>query len=365
MPVPEHVFVSHSTRDAEFAQELCRELENADIPVWVDTTHLVPGTPDWEAAIRDGMARSFAVVVMASPDARASTFVRAEVMLAEALAKPIVPVWVSGEKWIDCAPLVLSQAQYIDLRGDARSSGVPSLVDSLRSSAARLAPKHYLVEPLWNIDRTDGQQRATRSGPPRGYLSVELSRATVDTDARPFQEAGRAAYFRVAAYESVTDLLDVLFIEYLSGQFEPYSYSREWVLREDRHFYCSRVLAQWEWLENEGRLQDNRVYRYMSLQSVGMTEGSSWRVSAVGTINPVGLAVHDVRLLRALERSPKTRYALESDGILSKMPIRHVPVEIAHRLVVVFERSWATEVPTGMALVQVVRDSPELSYWLR
>lgn len=234
MAVPEHVFLSHSTSDAEPARELGCELEAAGIPIWIDSSRLTPSTPDWEMSIRDAISRSYAVIVLASPETSASRFVRAELALAESIGRQIYPIWLRGERWVECISLAQTNTQYIDLRGDERTRGLQTLVDTLSRKVAELMPDHYLVAPLHIILSEDQQSvSCTTVCPPRGHVSIELPRCAADEEGTPLSRyPGRAAFFRLSKFHTVWDLLDVLFIEYLANDFRPYTYGQHWILRE-------------------------------------------------------------------------------------------------------------------------------------
>ena len=58
MPAPDQVriFVSYSHANDATVQRLQRDLEQAGATIWIDHESLVPGMPDWEDAVRDGIA---------------------------------------------------------------------------------------------------------------------------------------------------------------------------------------------------------------------------------------------------------------------------------------------------------------------
>ena len=53
--IPQHVFISFSQRDREIAVDVGRKLQADNIPVWIASADLSPGTPDWEAAVREAI----------------------------------------------------------------------------------------------------------------------------------------------------------------------------------------------------------------------------------------------------------------------------------------------------------------------
>src|SRR5437879_938841 len=96
IPIPEHVFISYSHDDEEFVKKIGSDLEKAGINIWIDRTGLTPGTQNWNNAIRDAISRSFAVLLIASPDSGQSSFVQGELSVADSYGCPVYPAWVAG-----------------------------------------------------------------------------------------------------------------------------------------------------------------------------------------------------------------------------------------------------------------------------
>jgi TIR domain len=122
--IPQHVFISFSQADKDFVEKFTGKLREEGIPIWIDYGNLVVGTPDWEAAIRDAISASFAVLLIASPESTKSPYVKGELNVARARGCPIYPVWATGTEWANCVPLEMTMTQYIDCRGERYSKGV-------------------------------------------------------------------------------------------------------------------------------------------------------------------------------------------------------------------------------------------------
>jgi hypothetical protein len=118
------VFISYAHADREFEQRLLGDLQAAGIKVWVDHERLRSGTPDWEIAIRRGIAASDALIYIGSEDAMASGAVRSELEIAHDNSIPIHALWARGTTWSNCAPFRLVPAQYVDARGPKFASAV-------------------------------------------------------------------------------------------------------------------------------------------------------------------------------------------------------------------------------------------------
>ncbi len=108
------VFLSYSRDDLKIMNRLRDDLRAAGLKVWTDEG--IPlGSSSWKLEIEQGIRGSTCLVVLLSPDAAASRWVRAEIDFAEAQRKPIFPVLVRGEE-SEAVPFGLSTHQWIDLR---------------------------------------------------------------------------------------------------------------------------------------------------------------------------------------------------------------------------------------------------------
>jgi len=127
----QHIFISYSHEDTKMATILLERFKVAQIPFWIDTDKLVPGTSNWEQTIREAIRDAIAIVVVASPTAATSEYVSAEIKIAKSYKHKIFPIWIDGDKWIDCIPLGLANTQYIDCRKSNLSGGLYRLIKTL------------------------------------------------------------------------------------------------------------------------------------------------------------------------------------------------------------------------------------------
>jgi formylglycine-generating enzyme required for sulfatase activity len=144
MPAPDQlrIFVSYSHADDAAVQRLQRDLEQAGATIWIDHESLIPGMPDWEEAVREGISQANFVVYAASPDARKSPYVRDEINLARGKGRDVIPFWVAGDDWLDCAPLGWGVTQYSDGRDASYAAGLLKLLRRLGLAVtAELASK--------------------------------------------------------------------------------------------------------------------------------------------------------------------------------------------------------------------------------
>lgn len=130
------LFISYSRENHVIVERLRQDLQQAGLGIWIDKIGLQPGTPDWDQALRDAIRDTDAVLLAASPHSRRSPYVGDEIALAKAAKKPIYPLWVEGEDWIDSVPLGLGRTQHLDLRGESYATNLPRLIGTLMGAAA-------------------------------------------------------------------------------------------------------------------------------------------------------------------------------------------------------------------------------------
>jgi hypothetical protein len=120
------IFISYSTRNVDFARYLRGLLQDAGFDVWMDETKLSAGQ-SWTDTLEANVTNCAAFVIIMSPEAKASDWVRRERLLAERLHKPMFPILFSGEAWWD-----LANIQYEDMRAGMKATLSPRMIEALR-----------------------------------------------------------------------------------------------------------------------------------------------------------------------------------------------------------------------------------------
>jgi len=90
------IFISHSHKDDVLARKIADSLKTAGFNVWDDTDEIMPGD-NWAAKIAEGLRESEAMVVLLTPAALESTWVRREIEYALGEAgynKRLIPVGI-------------------------------------------------------------------------------------------------------------------------------------------------------------------------------------------------------------------------------------------------------------------------------
>jgi len=141
-----NVFISYSTKDRAYVRRLAEFLESRGLTVWYDLD-LIPYEL-WEDAIEREITACDTFILVMSPAAARSTWVRRERHLAEKLHKRLAPLWLKGRPF-----WTVSERQHEDVRGGVMPSdtfvtsigGRPAPSDAPSTGAASRAD--------WRVNR--------------------------------------------------------------------------------------------------------------------------------------------------------------------------------------------------------------------
>ena len=132
------VFVSHSHADAELAVKISKALRSEGLDVWESDLNLLPGD-NWAAEVARALEESDAMVVLLTPDAMNSPWVRREMeyaLGAKRYSNRLIPVVVGNRASIPLhdIPWIVRQLQWVDLedRGEG-AAGIERIADAIRS----------------------------------------------------------------------------------------------------------------------------------------------------------------------------------------------------------------------------------------
>ena len=117
--MPNEVFLSHSSADRAFVTELADMLRHHGVPVWYSDIN-IRGAQQWHDEIGAALRRCDWMVLILSPDAVASMWVKRELLFSlqqDRFDGRIVPV-LHRSCDHDELSWTLSQLQMVDFRGD-------------------------------------------------------------------------------------------------------------------------------------------------------------------------------------------------------------------------------------------------------
>jgi len=108
----DHIFISYSTQNGNYANKLADKLRDERFNVWIDNASLL-SSDDWIKSIDHAIITCSAFLVVMTPQSNQSEWVQREVALAVKLRKPIFPVLLAGESW---GGILFTRIQHEDVR---------------------------------------------------------------------------------------------------------------------------------------------------------------------------------------------------------------------------------------------------------
>lgn len=129
------IFISYSRKDLAIAEQIATDLKHLGLTVW-QAKDFVHSFDDWQLAVEKTIQEVDYVIVLLSPDSKASEWVRRETLFARHLGKAIIPVLVRGdvEKSV---PIHLIDLQWIDVSRNY-SNAIRALVKTIYSYSPAL-----------------------------------------------------------------------------------------------------------------------------------------------------------------------------------------------------------------------------------
>lgn len=97
------------------------------------------------------------------------------------------------------------------------------------------------------------------------------------------------------AYQTFQALLDTIYLEYLTDQYQPYSYGTDWILAQDNDFhfvYIQQVAVPWDWLLHPQQRTLVQGFRSPP-QACGMEGGTYWKLLNVIPESLFGVATNN------------------------------------------------------------------------
>jgi hypothetical protein len=131
MGTPKTAFLSHSSQDADLAQQLCASLEARGIACWIAPRDITLGQ-SYASGILQGIAESQSLLLIASDKALGSVQVLSEVEQAHKRAKPIYTVLIPPAKVQGEMDFYLSRLHWIQSGGRTTEEIAATLAPVLR-----------------------------------------------------------------------------------------------------------------------------------------------------------------------------------------------------------------------------------------
>jgi tetratricopeptide (TPR) repeat protein len=174
------IFISYSRKDVEFVDRLEKALIARGFAPWVDRRR-IEGGDDWLDSIQHAIESCEKVVVILTPDAAESEWVRIEYRYGRSIGKPIIPALL---KPVPRVPIDLNHIQWVTSFQGNFETGLNDLLVALAregSNAERLVP-------------TDAASQRQPSQPDATLGPAQPAQAEPPMSERELYIAGTAAY---------------------------------------------------------------------------------------------------------------------------------------------------------------------------
>ncbi len=142
------LFVSSAREDAEYVTHLTADLAAHGFSFWTDQEGSRPGPPNGDDALQRAIRASSALLLVASPHARGARSIKAALGIARMYRRPVYPVWIHGETWMEALPPGWGGTPGIDARGERYPDAFHTLVKELRSLQTSSSAQPETAPPL-------------------------------------------------------------------------------------------------------------------------------------------------------------------------------------------------------------------------
>jgi len=142
------IFISHSSEDLRYAEQLCNALEASGIPCWIAPRDIAP-TMSWGEAIVKGIQTSDHLLLLLSDEANQSRHVAREVERADNFEKPIIPVRLEAVTPSDELGYFLGRIQWLDCPKPDFEMALAGVVDHIEGVIDPAPPPQVAVNPFW------------------------------------------------------------------------------------------------------------------------------------------------------------------------------------------------------------------------
>ncbi len=195
------VFVSYAHQDADFANRLIADLDDAGHACWIDTSD-IKGGDEWMITIAEGITDSYAFVVIVTQKALDSRWVRDEILWARNENKQIIPV-ILENVFRDKRFFLLNSYQGVTLFNGDYDAALPKILRALPTPTApetetdwpRKAEIAYLnrlrLEELLNSDKYTPLAGSSQHRSKRAEMRAVFELMKLRKDREAIQETRR------------------------------------------------------------------------------------------------------------------------------------------------------------------------------
>ena len=138
------IFISHSSSDFDYAEQLCDALESSGISCWIAPRDISPAM-SWGEAIIQGIQGCKSVLLLMSADANESRHVAREIERADHYEKSILPIRLEDVQPSDELSYFLGRVQWLNCQRQEFEMQLSSLIEHIQT----------LVSPDIPVARSD------------------------------------------------------------------------------------------------------------------------------------------------------------------------------------------------------------------
>src|SRR5712691_11313579 len=185
------VFFASSHEDAEKAivSQLKTALQERGFTLWSSRQLSRQGNGNAQPTLREIVRTAQVILVIVSPEARASRHVREALETASRYQRPVCGVWIEGERWQECLPKGSGElAAPIDARGRADAVLLEEIATALERaglgsresgmSAPAMGAIPLASQPAVPTELVTPQGQAMDAAPPSGHTLEPTAAAT-------------------------------------------------------------------------------------------------------------------------------------------------------------------------------------------
>jgi hypothetical protein len=157
--MPPRVFISHSTKDKQIADAICRRLESEGIECWIAPRDIEVGS-EWSEAIMRGIETCRAFILVLSANANHSEHVSREVAKAFSLKLAVIPFrtepvmpnrslgyFLETVQWLDAISpplekhlgILVERVKQVPADGSASTAGAPAITPDRKAQPKQSA----------------------------------------------------------------------------------------------------------------------------------------------------------------------------------------------------------------------------------
>ena len=227
MPQAIHdVFLSYSRKDTDMMRRIRASLLSAGLSVWTDEG-IKAGTELWINSIETAIEQSKCILVLLSPDAKASVWVKKELRYANIQGKKTFSILVEGDSK-SAIPFELIGSQFVDIRTNYEAVSQKLLPDmcnylgiqDIEQIRAELAHERRLNQEL----KAKLEAYETRTQPAKEKALSQPQAKTLGKQA--FQKLNEGDYFG-----AIEDYTVALFLDADNEHFSSFTFYRARALR--------------------------------------------------------------------------------------------------------------------------------------